>query len=311
MQKVSFFKLPLTGCLVYFLFSIFLNISFLYWQQNASIPNNLFWYLLFDSNFLFRFIFEKSFIEALWVFGLLAIFFYSFRIHIVNKANVTLLIILMLIYSIVASFIAINTDVKPQNYYLYSILYSLAFAIIRYSLEALLLYYLIDFSRVYFVKDQSEFIWTKKNSSKIHFILFSIFSCFILIKGFILLFQPLLDKFYVSNFLIAIYLSALLFGLVLSKRCFHIFSNKVLYVKLFKSVSISNILILAVVYITFTIINNNPTKYYIDSFVTIFNHINKLFLILLVILLICLILNKITKYYFGMTNFKKSQNESN
>ena len=311
MQKVSFFKLPLTGCLVYFLFSTFLNTSFLYLQHNASIPDNMFWYFFFESDFLFRFLFEKSFIEALWVFGLLAVFFYSFHIHIVNKANITLLIILMLIYSIVASFIAINTNVKPQNYHLYSILFSLAFAIIRYSLEALLLYYFIDFSKIYFVKDQNEFVLTKKNSSEIHFILFSIFSCFIFLKGFNLLYQPLLDKFDVSNFFTTIYLSALLLGLVLSKRWFHIFSDKVLYIKLFKSVSISNILILAVVYITFTIINNNPTKYYIDSFVTIFNHINKLFLILLVILLICLILNKITKYYFGMTNFKKSQNESN
>ncbi|OCF99850.1 hypothetical protein A9G08_07230 [Gilliamella sp. wkB195] len=311
MQKVSFFKLPLTGCLVYFLFSTFLNTSFLYLQHNASIPDNMFWYFFFESDFLFRFLLEKSFIEALWVFGLLVVFFYSFRIHIVNKANITLLIILMLIYSIIASFIAINTNVKLQNYHLYSILFSLAFAIIRYSLEALLLYYFIGFSKIYFVKDQNEFVLTKKNSSEIHFILFSIFSCFIFLKGFNLLYQPLLDKFDVSIFFTTIYLSALLLGLVLSKRWFHIFSDKVLYIKLFKSVSISNILILAVVYITFTIINNNPTKYYIDSFVTIFNHISKLFLVLLVILLICLILNKVTKYYFGMTNFKKSQNESN
>lgn len=307
MQKVSFFKLPLTGCLVYFLFSTFLNTSFLYLQHNASIPDNMFWYFFFESDFLFRFLFEKSFIEALWVFGLLAVFFYSFHIHIVNKANIVSLIILMLIYSIIASFIAINTNVKPQNYHLYSILFSLAFAIIRYSLEVLLLYYLIDFSKVYFVKDQNEFILTKKNSSEIHFILFSIFSGFILIKGFNLLYEPLSKKFDISNFFTAIYLGALLLGLVLSKRWFHIFSNKVIYIKLFKSVSISNILILAVVYIIFTIIYDNPTKYYIDLFDILFKYIRILFLLIFLILWICLVLNKITKYYFGKTNFKSAK----
>lgn len=213
----------------------------------------------------------------------------------------------MLIYSIIASFIAINTNVKPQNYHLYSILFSLAFAIIRYSLEVLLLYYLIDFSKVYFVKDQNEFILTKKNSSEIHFILFSIFSGFILIKGFNLLYEPLSKKFDISNFFTAIYLGALLLGLVLSKRWFHIFSNKVIYIKLFKSVSISNILILAVVYIIFTIIYDNPTKYYIDLFDILFKYIRILFLLIFLILWICLVLNKITKYYFGKTNFKSAK----
>lgn len=312
MEK-SFFKLPLIGCLIYFLLNILLNIFSLYLHADELFLGNFTWYVFFDGpfSFLLRFFFEHYFIDSLLVFGLLTLFFHSAHVYVVNKVNITLLIIIMLIYCIVAYFITINTNVYLKiESPLFLIFFNIAFAIIRYVLDALLLYYLIVFCKGYFIKSQNQFILTKKDSPNIHFVLFSIFSCFILIKCFIFLNRAFLNVFNGSiyNYLTAIYLVAILCGLVLSKQSFHVFFDKIQYEKLFKSVSISSGLIFFFVFIAFTIIDNNPSKYYIDSFISVFNNINKLLLVILLISLICLTINKTTKYYFGKAVFRKSQN---
>lgn len=312
MEK-SFFKLPLIGCLIYFLLNILLNIFSLYLHADELFLGNFTWYVFFDGpfSFLLRFFFEHYFIDSLLVFGLLTLFFHSAHVYVVNKVNITLLIIIMLIYCIVAYFITINTNVYLKiESPLFLIFFNIAFAIIRYVLDALLLYYLIVFCKGYFIKSQNQFILTKKDSPNIHFVLFSIFSCFILIKSFIFLNRAFLNVFNGSiyNYLTAIYLVAILCGLVLSKQSFHVFFDKIQYEKLFKSVSISSGLIFFFVFIAFTIIDNNPSKYYIDSFISVFNNINKLLLVILLISLICLTINKTTKYYFGKAVFRKSQN---
>lgn len=312
MEK-SFFKLPLIGCLIYFLLSILLNIFSLYLHADELFLGNFTWYVFFDVpfSFLLRLFFEHYFIDFLLVFGLLTLFFHSAHVYVVNKVNITLLIIIMSIYCIIAHFITMNTDVhlKTESV-LFLIFFNIAFAIIRYVLDALLLYYLIVFCKGYFIKSQNEFILTKKDSPNIHFVLFSIFSCFILIKSFIFLNRAFLNVFNGSiyNYLTAIYLVAILCGLVLSKQSFHVFFDKIQYEKLFKSVSISSGLIFFFIFIAFTIIDNNPSKYYIDSFISVFNNINKLLLVILLISLICLTINKTTKYYFGKAVFRKSQN---
>ena len=312
MEK-SLFKLPLIGCLIYFLLNILLNIFSLYLHADELFLGNFTWYVFFDGpfSFLLRFFFEHYFIDSLLVFGLLTLFFHSAHVYVVNKVNIILLIIIMLIYCIVAYFITINTNVYLKiESPLFLIFFNIAFAIIRYVLDALLLYYLIVFCKGYFIKSQNQFILTKKDSPNIHFVLFSIFSCFILIKCFIFLNRAFLNVFNGSiyNYLTAIYLVAILCGLVLSKQSFHVFFDKIQYEKLFKSVSISSGLIFFFIFIAFTIIDNNPSKYYIDSFISVFNNINKLLLVILLISLICLTINKTTKYYFGKAVFRKSQN---
>lgn len=312
MEK-SFFKLPLIGCLIYFLLNILLNIFSLYLHADELFLGNFTWYVFFNVPFssLLQFFFEHYFIDSLLVFGLLTLFFHSAHVYVVNKVNIILLIIIMLIYCIVAYFITINTNVYLKiESPLFLIFFNIAFAIIHYVLDALLLYYLIVFCKGYFIKSQNEFILTKKDSPNIHFVLFSIFSCFILIKSFIFLNRAFLNVFNGSiyNYLTAIYLVAILCGLVLSKQSFHVFFDKIQYEKLFKSVSISSGLIFFFIFIAFTIIDNNPSKYYIDSFISVFNNINKLLLVILLISLICLTINKTTKYYFGKAVFRKSQN---
>ena len=308
MEK-SFFKLPLIGCLIYFMLSILFNLFFLNLHADEIFLGNFSWYIIFNGSFsylLFQFFFEHYFTDALLVFCLLTLFFHSVHVYVVNKVNMTLLIIIMSIYCIIAHFITMNTDVhlKTESA-LFLIFYNIAFAVIRYLLDVLLLYYLIVFCKGYFIRSQNEFILTKKNSPKIHFVLFSMFSCFILIKCFIFLNRAFFNVFNDSiyNYLTAIYLVAILFGLVFSKQSFHVFFDKIQYVKLFKSVSISGGLIFFFVFIAFTIIDNNPSKYYIDSFISVFNNINKLLLVILLISLICLTLNKTTKYYFGKAAF--------
>ena len=307
MEK-SFFKLPLIGCLIYFLLNILLNIFSLYLHADELFLGNITWYVFFNVPFssLLQFFFEHYFIDSLLVFGLLTLFFHSAHVYVVNKVNIILLIIIMLIYCIVAYFITINTNVYLKiESPLFLIFFNIAFAIIRYVLDALLLYYLIVFCKGYFIKSQNQFILTKKDSPNIHFVLFSIFSCFILIKSFIFLNRAFLNVFNGSiyNYLTAIYLVAILCGLVLSKQSFHVFFDKIQYEKLFKSVSISSGLIFFFIFIAFTIIDNNPSKYYIDSFASVFESINKLLLVILLISLICLTLNKTTKYYFGKAAF--------
>ena len=296
------------GCLIYFLLNILLNIFSLYLHADELFLGNFTWYVFFDGpfSFLLRFFFEHYFIDSLLVFGLLTLFFHSAHVYVVNKVNITLLIIIMLIYCIVAYFITINTNVYLKiESPLFLIFFNIAFAIIRYVLDALLLYYLIVFCKGYFIKSQNEFILTKKDSPNIHFVLFSIFSCFILIKCFIFLNRAFLNVFNGSiyNYLTAIYLVAILCGLVLSKQSFHVFFDKIQYGKLVKSISISSILILSVIFIVFSFIDSNPSKYYIDSFASVFESINKLLLVILLISLICLTLNKTTKYYFGKVAF--------
>ncbi|OTQ61337.1 hypothetical protein B6C97_05180, partial [Gilliamella apis] len=266
MEK-SFFKLPLIGCLIYFLLNILLNIFSLYLHADELFLGNFTWYVFFNVPFssLLQFFFQHYFIDSLLVFGLLTLFFHSVHVYVVNKVNIILLIIIMLIYCIVAYFITINTNVYLKiESPLFLIFFNIAFAIIRYVLDALLLYYLIVFCKGYFIKSQNEFILTKKDSPNIHFVLFSIFSCFILIKSFIFLNRAFLNVFNGSiyNYLTAIYLVAILCGLVLSKQSFHVFFDKIQYEKLFKSVSISSGLIFFFIFIAFTIIDNNPSKYY-------------------------------------------------
>ena len=306
MEK-SFFKLPLIGCLIYFMLSILFNVFFLYLHADEFFLGNFTWYVFFDVpfSFLLRLFFEHYFTDTLLIFGLLTLFFHSAHVYIVNKVNMTLLIIIMSVYSIVTYLIKINTTVYLKTVFSLLPIFPIALAIILYLLNVLLLYYLIVFCKGYFIKSQNEFILTKKDSPNIHFVLFSIFSCFILIKSFIFLNRAFLNVFNGSiyNYLTAIYLVAILCGLVLSKQSFHVFFDKIQYEKLFKSVSISSGLIFFFIFIAFTIIDNNPSKYYIDSFISVFNNINKLLLVILLISLICLTLKKTTKYYFGKAAF--------
>ena len=303
MEK-SFFKLPLIGCLIYFLISMLLNIFALFSQADILLPQSLFWHLFFNSSFFLRILLDVCLVEILWTFGILTLFLYSAHINIVNRINVISLIILMSIYSIIAYFISINTNIHLQTLSPFEqIFLSITFAIIRYLLEALLLYYLIEFSKGYFVKSPNKFLLTEKNHSQIHHIVFSTFSCFILLKGYILESNAFTALFSgtLHNYLAAIYLFAVLLGLIVSKRNFTIFSNKIRYGKLVKSISISSILILSVIFIVFSFIDNNPSKYYVDSFNAIFNSIHKLFLLLLFSSLICIILNITTQYHFNKT----------
>ena len=314
MEK-SFFKLPLIGCLIYFMLSILFNVFFLYLHADEFFLGNFTWYVFFDVpfSFLLRLFFEHYFTDTLLIFGLLTLFFHSAHVYIVNKVNITLLIIIMSVYSIVTYLIKINTTVYLKTVFSLLPIFPIALAIIHYLLNVLLLYYLIVFCKGYFIKSQNEFILTKKDSPNIHFVLFSIFSCFILIKCFIFMKRAFSINVFsgsiynhltaIYNHLMVIYLVAILFGLVFSKQSFHVFFDKIQYVKLFKSVLISNVLILSIALIAFIIIYNNPSKYYFDSFISIFDNINKLLLVILLISLICLTINKTTKYYFGKAAF--------
>ena len=310
MENGSFFQLSLIGSLVYFLISILLTILVLFLQTDILLPQGLFWHLFLNSSFFLRILLDVCLVEILWTFGILTLFLYSAHINIVNRINVISLIILMSIYSVIAYFISINTNIHLQTLSPFEqIFLSITFAIIRYLLEALLLYYLIEFSKGYFVKSQNKFRLTEKNLSQIHYIVFSTFSCFILLKGYILESNAFTALFSgtLHNYLAAIYLFAVLLGLIISKRNFTIFSNKIRYGKLVKSISISSIFILSVIFIVFSLIDNNPSKYYVDSFSAIFNSIHKLFLLLLLSSLICIILNITTQYHFNKTRIRDNK----
>ncbi|PXY91044.1 hypothetical protein DKK78_01500 [Gilliamella apis] len=287
-----------------------MTILVLFLQTDILLPQGLFWHLFLNSSFFLRILLDVCLVEILWTFGILTLFLYSAHINIVNRINVISLIILMSIYSVIAYFISINTNIHLQTLSPFGqIFLSIIFAIIRYLLEALLLYYLIEFSKGYFVKSQNKFRLTEKNLSQIHYIVFSTFSCFILLKGYILESNAFTALFSgtLHNYLATIYLFAVLLGLIISKRNFKIFSDKIRYGKLVKSISISSIFILSVIFIVFSLIDNNPSKYYVDSFSAIFNSIHKLFLLLLLSSLICIILNITTQYHFNKTRIRDNK----
>ncbi|WP_141683373.1 hypothetical protein [Gilliamella bombicola] len=158
---------------------------------------------------------------------------------------------------------------------------SVVFCFLLYSL---LIYYLTNFFEKFFVKSNQPFAITETNSSNIHFILFSMF----IVIAF---------DWRDSNFLKAIYIGAILIGLFLSKNCFKKPFNKIQSEKLIKSVFVSAILIFICLIVYFISLYHMPIRFYING-ITLIRVGRSLLLLILLIMLVGLILNKVTKHYF-------------
>ncbi|MWP61146.1 hypothetical protein [Gilliamella sp. Pas-s25] len=293
MNKASFFTLPIIGGVVYFLLSCFLRLCFAFLRPESSISFETLGYLF--PGFLFYF-FRNNLVDTLWIFGLLSLVFYYANIHIVNKTNTVLLIVMMAIFTTVAELIQQSIIVyfyeSPILPMMIMIIPSVVFCFLLYSL---LIYYLTNFFEKFFVKSNQPFAITETNSSNIHFILFSTFICFLLIKEYMLI--VITFDWRDSDFLKAIYIGAILIGLFLSKNCFKKPFNKIQSEKLIKSVFVSAILIFICLIVYFISLYHMPIRFYINA-TTLIRVGRSLLLLILLIVLICLIINKVTKHYF-------------
>ncbi|OCG12744.1 hypothetical protein A9G24_08570 [Gilliamella sp. App6-5] len=293
MKKVSFFTLPIIGGVVYFLLSCFFSMYFAFVQYHYETFLDVFRLLDFGISFYF---YQNKFVDTLWVFGVLSLVLHYKNVHIINKINVILLIFMMIIFSIIAAFIQQSIIIYFYELAIFPKIIIIISSVIFYALlYSLLIYYLTNLFEKYFIKSKQTFAITETNSSNIHFILFSTFICFILIKGYVLIVNAFNLSFrYFQEFL---YIGAILFGMFLSKKCFKQPFNKIQSEKLIKSVSVSAMMIFICDILYFTFMYKMPIRYYINADILI-RAGRSLLLLILLIMLICLILNKVTKHYF-------------
>jgi hypothetical protein len=293
MNKVSFFALPIIGSLVYFLLSCFFSMYFAFLQYHYEAFWDAFQLLDFDTSIYF---YQNKFVDTLWVFSVLSLVLHYANVHIVNKINVILLIFMMMIFSIIAAFIQQTIIVYYYEIPIFPIIIIVISSVISCALlYSLLIYYLTNFFEKYFIKSKQSFAITATNSSTIHFILFSTFIGFILIKGYELITNAF--DLMLSGFQESLYIGAILLGLFLSKSCFKQPFNKIQSEKLIKSISVSAMMIFICDILYFTFTYKMPIRYSINADVLI--HAGRsLLLLVLLIMLICLIINKVTKHYF-------------
>jgi hypothetical protein len=292
MNNVSFFTLPIIGSVVYFLLSCFFSMcfAFKYYYYGFSFDP----FLLFFSNISFYF-FQDRLVNALWIFGMLSITLHYANIHIVNKINIIILIFIMIIFSIIAAFVQQIIIIYFYQAPIFPIIIVISSAIFYVLLYSLLIYYLTNFFKRYFIKSKQPFIITATNSRNIHFILFSTFICFVLIKGYWLIANAFdITSSYFQEFL---YIGAILLGLFLSKNCFKKSFNKIQSERLIKSIFVSATMILICVILYFASIYHMPIRFYINAD-TLIRVGRSLLLLILLIMLVGLILNKVTKHYF-------------
>ncbi|MWN90329.1 hypothetical protein GQ597_06410 [Gilliamella sp. Pra-s65] len=227
---------------------------------------------------------------------MLSITLHYANIHIVNKINTIIFIFMMIVFSTIAAFIQQSIIIYFYDTPIFPvIIIVISTTIFCPLLYSLLSYYLTNFFKRYFIKSKQPFAITATNSPNIHFILFSTFICFILIKGYWLIADAFgFSLSYVQDFL---YLSAILLGLFLSKNCFKKPFNKIQSERLIKSIFVSAIMIFICVIFYFASIYHMPIRFYINA-TTLIRVGRSLLLLILLIMLIGLILNKVTNYYF-------------
>lgn len=299
MKENAFFTLPLIGSFIYFVISCLITISSMiiyfdlayFWELIKFSPFNIINYLL-----------KTHILDVVFVFGILSLFLHSLNVHIINKTNVELVIIIMVLFSVIAYFIPKTLlfdfgDLYPiKNIFI--IIISVIFYLILYSL---LLYYLLNFSNKYFIKNQQPFPFTATNSTKIHFKLFAIFTTFVLIKGYLLITKvfQLFSMEISNNILNIVYISGILIAVGLTMSCFKQSFDKIQTDRLIKSIIQPSIIIFICIIVNFIFIFKVPTAllYKNIEYGNLLS-ITCLMQIVLLPLIIALILNKVTKRYF-------------
>ena len=303
MEKTSFFKLSMIGSTIYLFLSLLQIILYRSCQPDIGFSQELFWDYLNSISLLDSF-FLSQFFEALWIFGLLTLFLHFNNIYLVNIHNVLLLMLLILMYSGITFCIwcFIDTYIDELSSLSQRILCYSAFIFLHYIFYSLLLYYLIELSKKFFLKHRQAFCLTSQNSSLIHAILFLAFICPIFFSGF-----EIIEVFYdlsVNPNLKFTFVLFILFCMRVSKKNFMISFDEIQYVRLFKSVFVSSVLLLLNVLI-FLLLRGKSRSFYFDYYSLILDYVKLLFLVVFFLLLTYLIFNKVTKYYFLKFDNKK------
>ena len=303
MEKMSFFKLSMIGSTIYLFLSLLLIILYRSCQPDIGFSQELFWHYLNSVSLLDSF-FLYQFFEALWLFGLLTLFLHFNNIYLVNKHNVLLLLLLILVYSGITFCIwrSIETYIDELSSSSQSVLCYSAFIFLHYIFYSLLLYYLIELSKKFFLKHRQAFRLTPQNSSLIHAILFLAFICPIFFSGF-----EIIEVFYdlsVNPNLKFTFVLFILFCMRVSKKNFMISFDEIQYARLFKSVFVSSVLLLLNVLICL-LLRGESRSFYFDYSSLILDYVKLFFLVVFFLLLTYLIFNKVTKYYFLKFDNKK------
>ena len=307
MEKASFFKLSMIGSTIYLFLSFLLIIFYCSYLPDIGFSQELFWdYLnsvsLLDSFFLYQFF------EVLWLFGVLTLFLHFNNIYLVNLHNILLLMLLILMYSGITFCIwcFIDTYIDELSSLSQRILCYSAFIFLHYIFYSLLLYYLIELSKKFFLKHRQAFRLTPQNSSLIHAILFLAFICPILYSGFRIIENLImvLGHGSVNRDLKFTFILFILFCMRVSKKNFMISFDEIQYVRLFKSVFVSSVLLLLNVLICL-LLRGESRSFYFDYSSLILDYVKLFFLVVFFLLLTFLIFNKVTKYYFLKFDNKK------
>lgn len=297
MNKIAFFTLPIIGSFVY----LFLNIFSRFYAVFKRMEDiNFYEYIQYSCiDFIFYFL-RCYFIDTFWFFGILSLILHYRNIHFVNKVNIILLIVIITIFSIIVAFIPENPalfldDLLPITRIVINILWIIFYL----SIHAFLVYYLIQLSEKYFIKTQQPFMLTDKNSSNIHFILFSTFISFILLKGYgiILITFNLMDIRISSELLNCVYIAGVFLAICLSKASFKRYYDKIQIDELIKSLFVSSIIIFIGIVIDFYFMFTRPYNPFFKE--TLFVNLGRnLLFFISIALIICFVMKKTTKCYF-------------
>lgn len=317
MQKLSFFKLP-------FIFVVLLTISKLLVTMVGFIV--IFWDVLDNYSYLWSIgrdyiVFQLFYLipDCLLFFVVASIALYRINIHIITLKNIGLLVINIFFINVLGflldkcqqiAYVYILDDIiNPVLKSFIFIQIIVVFTLLYFSLASLLTYYYIKLFGDWFDKSKQAFELTQHNSPKIHFILFLafFFFLFIMFASFLKRLNIQLNEqnfhfSYWSNLLLPliIYLINFLMVVLLTKNLFKRTFVVLQSDRIIKSATVINVLILLINIILWVIKFN--TYYFIswfDNIDTVFMLLSPTFTFLLSLVLSCLIIRYVTKYYFA------------
>ena len=310
MEKLAFFKLPFIFIVLFFFCSAFIfiikfGITFI----STFHDYKFLWGVLYK---LAPYQLLRSIPECLLLFGISAIGLYRVNVHRVTFKNVTLLIFNVIIVCTISYFInaiaeAIFDNVLINMINVASWLFILVLCIIPsclfYLFAGLFTYFYIKVLNNHFDKNKQTFELTIINSTKIHFILFLVFFFFILIAFPSFILDVLVhNSYYFISFgqhifiPICCYLFSLLVVILVSKNMFTQMFVVLQTDRIIKCAVSLNIIIFILNFILWKVAN-----WLINHVLSQNTVITSIVIILLgstSFILSCLMIRKLTKYYF-------------
>ena len=309
-EKLAFFKLPFIFIVLFFFCStLTFNIKFGITFISTFHDYQFLWSILYKFT---PYQLLRTIPECLLLFGISAISLYRVNVHQVTFKNITLLIFNIIIVCIIgylinaiAEGIFDNVLIKIINVasWLFILVLCIIPSCLFYLFSGLFTYFYIKILNNHFDKSKQTFELTIINSTKIHFILFLVFFFFILIAFPSFILDVLVhNSYYFISFWEHIflpsgcYLFSLLVVILISKNMFTQMFVVLQTDRIIKCAISLNVIIFLLNFILWKLAN--WLIYYVLSQNTELTSIVIILLGTISFILSCLIIRRLTNYYF-------------